>query len=429
MPFTSLSAWLTWQETLHPTVIDLGLGRVRRVLDRLGWRPPKYPVITIGGTNGKGSCVALLDSVLSSAGYRTGTFTSPHLHRYNERIRIAGTDASDASLVAAFERIEAARRGDTLTFFEFNALAALLIFDTAGLDCGILEVGMGGRLDAVNVVDPDVALVTSIGLDHCEWLGATVEEIGAEKAGIFRAGRPAVFGSRDMPTSIQSAADQLGASLRQLGRDFDYTVGQNDWSWHEGALRLERLSRPALVGAVQYANASAIIAVLQAVSARLPITQEALDAGLRSVSLAGRFEVQPGPVTWIFDVAHNPAAAEVLADNLAGLPGAGRTIAVCGILGDKDVESIATRLRLKFDIWILAGLSGPRAGNLAALRERFERAGVPIELTARDVTSACAGALTMARPGDCIVVFGSFLTVGPAREWFSAHPAAAQPTT
>ncbi len=423
MPEKNLSDWLAWQETLHPSVIDLGLDRVRRVLARLGLEPPGCPVITVGGTNGKGSCVALLDSVLIAAGFRTGTFTSPHLHRYNERIRIAGTDASDASLVAAFERIEAARQGDTLTFFEFNTLAALLIFDTAGLDCALLEVGMGGRLDAVNVVDPDVALVTSIGLDHCEWLGATVEEIGREKAGIFRAGRPAVFGSRDMPASVQSAADRVGASLHQLGRDFDYTVGPNDWSWQGGTIRLDGLPRPALAGAVQYANAAAVIAVLQVVSTRLPVAKEALAAGLSAASLAGRFEIRPGPVTWIFDVAHNPAAAQVLADNLAGLPNVGRTIAVCGILGDKDVVSIATQLHSSIDLWILAGLSGPRAGSLGSLRERFERAGVPIEFAAPDVTSACEAALSLAGPGDRIVVFGSFLTVGPAREWYAVHRA------
>ncbi|MFL6618383.1 MAG: bifunctional folylpolyglutamate synthase/dihydrofolate synthase, partial [Povalibacter sp.] len=207
MTRTTLSDWLSWQQSLHPSAIDLGLTRVHRTLKRLGWRQPECPVITVAGTNGKGSCVAMLNSILTAAGYRVGTFTSPHLIRYNERIVVAGQEASDASLIAAFERIDEARAEDTLTFFEFNALAALLIFETAGLDAIVLEVGLGGRLDAVNAVDADVALVTSISLDHCEWLGDDVEAIGREKAGIFRSGRLAVFASADMPTSIQDQAD------------------------------------------------------------------------------------------------------------------------------------------------------------------------------------------------------------------------------
>lgn len=417
MQFTRLADWLQWQETLHPQAIDLGLARVRRVLARLALRSSGYPVITVAGTNGKGSCVALLESMLSAAGHRVGTFTSPHLHRYNERIRIGGVEASDASLVAAFERIEAARQGDTLTFFEFNALAALVIFDTAGIDCAVLEVGLGGRLDAVNVVDADAVLITSIGLDHCEWLGPTTESIGREKAGVFRAGRPAIFGSGEMPESIQAAADALEVPLQRLGRDFAFELTASGWNWSQGSFRLEGLPRPALPGSIQFANAAAAIAVLQLLASRLPVSKEAIAEGLKSVRLPGRFEVRPGVVSWIFDVAHNPDAARILAANLATLPCAGRTIAVCGILGDKDVAAIAIELKAQVDAWILAGLQGPRAAGVLALQERFGKAGVAVQAAAPDVPAACAAANAMARPGDRVVVFGSFLTVGPARDW------------
>jgi dihydrofolate synthase/folylpolyglutamate synthase len=421
MQSMGLEDWLRRQEALHPRAIDLGLDRVRKVLLRLGLRPSRAPVISVAGTNGKGSCVALLDSILAAAGYRVGTFTSPHLHRYNERIRVAGREASDASLVAAFERIEAAREDVSLTFFEFNTLAALLIFDTAGIDCAVLEVGMGGRLDAVNVVDADVALITSIGLDHCEWLGATTEAIGREKAGIMRPGRPVVFGSGVMPGSIQATADSLGARLLQPGRDFGHDVTPSGWSWWKGSTKQVDLPRPALAGGIQYANAAAVLAVLDELKTRLPVPGTAVEAGLRSVRLAGRFEVIPGDVPWVFDVAHNPDAARVLAVNLANSPCSGRTIAVCGILGDKDVAGIAAELRGTVDLWIPAGLPGPRAGSVGQLAERLAGAGVRVSATAPDVVGACERAAAEARPGDRVVVFGSFLTVGPAREWHTAR--------
>jgi dihydrofolate synthase/folylpolyglutamate synthase len=420
MQHTRLADWLRWQETLHPQAIDLGLDRVRRVLVRLGLQAARHPVITVAGTNGKGSCVALLESVLAAAGYRVGAFTSPHLTRYNERIRVAGVEASDASLVAAFERIEAVRAGESLTFFEFNTLAALLVFDTAGIDCAVLEVGMGGRLDAVNAVDADVALITSIGLDHCDWLGHTIEAIGREKAGILRAGRPAVFGSGEMPESIQAAADSLGVPLKRLGRDFRFEATQSGWTWSQGAESIEALPRPALPGSIQYANAAAVIAVLKTLGSRLPISKQAIEVGLRQVRLAGRFEVRPGRVPWIFDVAHNPDAAHVLAENLATLPASGRTIAVCGILGDKDIATIVDQLKDEVAVWILAGLDGPRAASLESMQERFRQAGVTVHSSAPDVIGACEVANSLARPGDRVLVFGSFHTVGPARDWHSS---------
>ncbi len=421
MHFARVADWLAWQETLHPQAIDLGLDRVRRVLARLAWQAPACPVVTVGGTNGKGSCVALVDSMLATQGYRTGTFTSPHLSRYNERIRIGGSEVSDASLLAAFERIEAVRGSDSLTFFEFNTLAALLVFETAGLDAVILEVGMGGRLDAVNLVDPDVALVTSIALDHCEWLGQDVETIGREKAGIFRAGRAAIFGSSSMPDSIAAEAVRIGARLQRLDHEFRCELRSGSWDWAGAGRRITGLPAPALPGLAQYANAASVVAVLESLQHRLPVSVKAMAAGLRNVRLPGRFEVHSGPVTWIFDVAHNPAAAQNLAGNLAGHPCPGRTLAVCGVLGDKDIESIAAALRASVDAWILAGLPGPRAGSLATMQDRFGTSGVSVDAIEPTVEAACMAATRMARPGDRIVVFGSFLTVGPAREWWIAE--------
>jgi dihydrofolate synthase/folylpolyglutamate synthase len=420
----SLADWLRWQETLHPSAIDLGLDRMRRTLQRLDWRQPACPVITVGGTNGKGSTVALTAQILRAAGYRVGTFTSPHLIRYNERIVIDGREISDASLVAAFERIDAARGSDTLTFFEFNTLAALLVFDTAGLDAMVLEVGLGGRLDSVNAVDPDVAVVTSIALDHCDWLGSDVESIGREKAGIFRAGKPAIFGSREMPASIAAAARQLGAPLYRLGQDFDWRGEDERWSWRGRATNYDNLPRPALHGELQFDNASSVLCALECLSLRLPITREAIEHGLKNVTLPGRFQVVPrtlpAAVEWILDVAHNPAAAEALAGQLKARPASGRTIAVCGILGDKDIGGIASALRGSFDAWIIVGLQSARAVPVDALAQRLAGMNATVAASAEDVAAGCEIAQKMSQAGDRIVVFGSFLTVGPALEWLHA---------
>ena len=422
MRFSRLADWLSWQETLHPTAIDLGLDRLRRTLVRLEWSPPKCPVITVAGTNGKGSCVALLNRILASAGYRVGTFTSPHLVRYNERITIDGREISDESLVAAFQRIDAARGDETLTFFEFNALAALLIFDTANLDAIILEVGMGGRLDAVNVVDADVALVTSIALDHTDWLGPDVESIAREKAGIFRAKRPAVFGSRAMPAPIATRAAEVGTQLLRLGIDFDYARGDTQWTWWDShGTEFDELPPPALYGEMQFDNAAAVLQVLRCLQDRLPTNRQAIEAGLRELSLAGRFQVFPGLIEWILDVAHNPAAATSLAAQLSTREAQGRTLAVCGILGDKDIESIARALSSTFDEWIVAGLSGGRAVAPTTLAERLRKLGANVVASADSVADACRLAQHRARSGDRIVVFGSFLTVGPAIEWLNAR--------
>ena len=416
--FRRLADWLAWQETLHPNAIDLGLERLQRTLDRLGWQRPACPVITVAGTNGKGSCVALTARILAEAGYRVGTFTSPHLLSYKERITVGGVEVSDEALMTAFERIDAARGDDTLTFFEFNAAAALLVFADAQPDAIVLEVGLGGRLDAVNVVDADVALVTSIDLDHCEWLGRDRETIGREKAGIFRAGRPAIFGSREMPASIGEYARQIGANLLQLGRDFDWSRTGERWTWRGRRGEQRDLPPPALYGHAQYDNAAAVLAALEALDSRLPVPRSAIERGLQTVTLPGRFQIipqsHPQPLEWILDVAHNPAAARTLAAQLAASDRRERRIAVCGVLSDKDIEGIVSELRDAFDIWVVVGLQGPRALAPDALAERVRKVGVRVEAVAADVVAGCQAAQALAGAGDRIVVFGSFLTVGPA---------------
>jgi dihydrofolate synthase / folylpolyglutamate synthase len=418
MRFTQLSDWLRWQEGLHPSAIELGLERVAATLHRLQWQAPLCPVITVAGTNGKGSSVALLESMLSSGGYRVGCFTSPHLLSYNERITLAGHPVSDATLMTAFDRIDAARGTNTLTFFEFNTLAALLTFQSAALDAIILEVGLGGRLDAVNVVDADVALVTSIALDHCQWLGGDVESIGREKAGVFRAARPAVYGARQMPASMQQVAGELGTPLLQLGVDFDYRRGETDWDWYSSRTRHGALPNPALVGEVQFENASAVIAVLECLQSRLPLPRAALEAGLRRVKLAGRFQRLGSEPEWIVDVAHNPAAAHTLAAQLRERSCRGRTLAVCSILGDKDIEGIAEALAGCVDGWIVGGLGGVRALTAESVAQRLQRGGAKVLAIVPTVAEACEIAQSVATVADRVVGLGSFLTVAAVLEWF-----------
>ena len=415
--FERLDDWLDWQQRLHPATIELGLERVARVLARTGWTPPRVPVITVGGTNGKGSCVALLDAMLRAGGWRVGTFTSPHLVDYRERIRIDGRKVSAASLVASFERIADALGPDSLTFFEFNALAALLVFETAAPDAIVLEVGLGGRLDAVNIVDPAVAVVVSIGLDHMEWLGPDEESIGREKAGIFRAGRPAICGMPEPPRSIFSRAREIGAQLFVRGSDFDgRPAGPGQWDYLvAGWVEHAALPLPALPGPIQVVNAATALAALGRLSDQLPLTRAAICAGLRSVQLPGRFQRVDDPrgFEWVFDVAHNPAAAATLAANLRALPVPGRTFAVCGMLGDKDVPGVVGALRDSIDEWFAASSEGPRAIDASELERRALGAGVTLQ-PAGSVPVAMQRAASLARPGDRIVVFGSFHTVGPA---------------
>ncbi len=431
----SLEQWLAHQTQVHPQAIDLGLDRLRRVLGRLGWRQPTVPVITVAGTNGKGSVSAFCAAILDAAGYRVGTFTSPHLRDYRERIRIHDRLVAPAALVSAFERIETARGEVGLTFFEFNTLAALLVFEEAGLDAWVLEIGMGGRLDAVNVVEPDVAVVVSIGFDHQEYLGTTLEAIGREKAGIFRQGRPAVIGSSDMPGVVAEMARAIGAPLKRPGVEYSYSLERATaphdaaaqrpaWRFRGTRWDLAHLPAPALAGETQYANAATAIAALEELDPRLAIPAPAVASGLTHVRLAARFEMtppKPGSPAWILDVAHNPAAARVLARNLRDMPIRGRTLAVCGILCDKDAAGVAVELRDCFDAWWCVATDGERGRGGAVLAQTVKsQVTAPVE--AADSTAAgCAAALAFATASDRIVVFGSFHTVGPALDWLEAH--------
>ena len=416
--FDRLDDWLAWQQHLHPSAIELGLERVGRVLARTGWRRPNVPVVTVGGTNGKGSTVALLDALLRAAGHRVGTFTSPHLVDYRERIRLDGVKAGAAALVTAFERIADALGADSLTYFEFNTLAALLLFEHAELDALILEVGLGGRLDAVNVVDADVAIVASVGLDHMEYLGPDEESIGFEKAGIFRAGRPAIFGSPAPPRSVRAEAARIGAELFVRGERFDGRVRADDGHWDfvvDGAIVHHALPAPALPGRVQVGNAATALLALLKLADRLPLDRAAIERGLRAVALPGRFQrvSDARGFEWVLDVAHNPAAARALADNLREAPVRGRTLAVCGMLGDKDVAGVVATLRPSIDEWYAATPEGARAIDAGELAARAEGAGIEMR-PGGDVASAMRLAAAAARTGDRIVVFGSFHTVGPA---------------
>jgi dihydrofolate synthase/folylpolyglutamate synthase len=430
---SGLDDWLAHQASVHPRAIDLGLERLREVLARLRWRRPEVPIITVAGTNGKGSVVATCAAILTAADYRVGTFTSPHLRDYRERIQIGNRRVLATELVAAFERIEAARGEIGLTFFEYNTLAALLVFEQARLDAWILEVGMGGRLDAVNVVDPDVAVVVSIGFDHQEFLGSTLEAIGREKAGIFRAGRPAVLGSDSLPPVVAATAQQLGAVLKRLGVEFSHSRelsgagGASDagapgrWRYRGPRWELPQLPAPALRGETQYDNAATAIAAVEELGGDLEVSAAAIARGLEAVRLVARFQVVADPAgrapTWILDVAHNPAAARVLASNLRALPTRGRTLAVCGILSDKDAAGIVGELVHGIDAWSFVSLPGERGGSGAALAARVAPAVGAAASVFDGVAAACAAALAAADAHDRIVVFGSFHTVGPALDW------------
>ena len=416
----SLEQWLAYQTQVHPQAIDLGLDRLQAVLERLEWRQPRIPVISVAGTNGKGSVSAYCTAILSAAGLKVGTFTSPHLRDYRERIRVHDRLARTDELVAAFEKIEAARGSVALTFFEFNALAALLIFDAAALDAWVLEIGMGGRLDAVNVVDPEGAVVTSIGLDHQEYLGNTLEAIAREKAGIFRPGRPAVIGGREPSPVLESVARAMGAPLKRLAIEYNYILEGSGWRYRGTQWDLPHLPAPALAGDIQFANAATAIAALEELKVGVKIGAGAVAQGLTQARLVGRFQVirpEAASPDWVLDVAHNPDAARVLARNLSANPIAGRTLAVCGILGDKDASGIAAILGDSIDEWWCASLDGARGRTGDELANEV-RGKVAVRVHAAvSIPAACAAALGVATPLDRIVVFGSFHAVGPALEW------------
>ena len=404
-----LDDWLAHQQAQHPNAIELGLDRVRAVATRLGILPWRIPSVIVGGTNGKGSTVAYLTALARHSGLRVGTYTSPHLQRYNERIAIDGAPILDEPLIALFERIEAARHDVALTFFEYGTLAAYLAFIEAKVDIAIIEVGLGGRLDATNIIDADVAVLTSVGLDHMEWLGPTREEIGREKAGIFRAGSPVVLGSQDMPQSVYEAL-----------RIFDCQAiwPPEDWS---------AVPEPALSGPVQRLNAAAAISAFEAVCTKrvelglqTPLSFDARARALQSAQLRGRCQRIEDPfgaaIEWVLDVAHNPDAARELAKALATLPPRARVIGVVGILADKNADEIVGELTAVIDAWVLCALDGARGRTAEQLRAELSPPVSVIGMTP-SVAEACALARAIAGPNDRLVVLGSFHVVGPALDW------------
>ncbi len=422
----SLADWLKHLESLHPKGqdgIELGLERVARVKAALQQRQ-SCPLIVVGGTNGKGSTCAYLEAIYTFAGYRVGCYSSPHLLDYNERVRVDGVAVDDASLCAAFARVEAARQAAgemggeiALTYFEFGTLAAWEVFAARAVDVLILEVGLGGRLDAVNVYDADCAVVTGIALDHTDWLGATREAIGFEKAGIYRAAeqgrRVAICADPEPPQSLLDHAAAIGADLQLLGRDFGYFGDKTQWTfWGRDGLRRGGLANPALRGRFQLRNAAAVLAVVEGLKDRLPVAMQAVRRGLLEVTLAGRFQVLPGRPAIILDVAHNPQAVAGLADNLSEMGFFERTIAVVGMLGDKDIAGALGALAGKVDVWLVARLDVPRGASAETLAAvvASEKLGGVVESFASPA-EAFTRAAKLAGENDRILVFGSFYTV------------------
>lgn len=412
MRFETLAEWLVWQEALHPKSIDLGLDRVKGVYHRLRKGPGRPFTITVGGTNGKGSCVAYLDAILRARGYRVATYTSPHLLRYNERIRIGGVPVDDERICAAFARVDAARRDATLSFFEFGTLTALDIFSRVDLDLQVLEVGLGGRLDAVNIVDADAVLLSSIDLDHQDWLGDTRESIGFEKAGILRPGQPAVVVDADPPDSLLRYAASLPNDLGRPGVDFRVVATANGWDWHGRTTQYHDLPLPALAGEHQLRNAAGVLALLERIAAVRPVDESAVRTGLETVDLQGRFQVLPGSVPIVLDVAHNPQAVGVLAGTLRERFPGRRIRAVFALMRDKDVVGVVAQIQDLVAGWYLPPLTVTRAASPDALANILRSLGAEgVECAFGDVSGAVDAARSNARAGELIVVFGSFFLV------------------
>jgi dihydrofolate synthase/folylpolyglutamate synthase len=480
---SSLAQWLAYLETLHPVAIDLGLDRVREVAARLPLALEAVKII-VGGTNGKGSTCAMLEAMLLAAGYKVGMYTSPHLIDFNERIRVNGELASDAQITGQFAKVEAARGQTSLTYFEFTTLAALALFQQQNLDVVVMEVGLGGRLDAVNIVDADCAIVTSVDMDHTQWLGDTREKIGWEKAHIFRPDTPAICGDPMPPDSVVDYAREIGADLWRFASDFNYSGDRLQWAYGGRRRRRTGLGYPALRGANQLINASAALAALESLEDKLMVPQQAVRLGLSQAALPGRLQIMPGMPSIVLDVAHNPHAAAALGQNLDAMAHAESTHAVIGMLNDKDIEGVVSRLATRVDHWYCASLPGPRGlsgEKLAGIVRRvvhgradaadavtaptFESRdvsrlngmgkvehpdipAVPATASAKggarvvprtparghhkqpgaissfdDPVQAFAAARSQATDNDRILVFGSFATVGPVLQSLSGKPA------
>jgi dihydrofolate synthase/folylpolyglutamate synthase len=412
---TTLPAWLALLESRHAeTVINMGLDRVRAVKERMALAF-RCPVIMVAGTNGKGSTCAMLESVLLRAGYKVGLYIKPHFLDFNERARVNGELASDEALVAAFNTVEAARGDTVLTYFEFTTLAIMRLLADAGMDVVILEVGLGGRLDAVNVIDADVAIVTSVDIDHTDYLGDTREKIGFEKAGIFRSGKTAICSDPVPPQSLIEHANAIGADLWLMGRDFNYSGDKQQWNYGGRGQRRNSLAYPSLRGANQILNASAVLAALEALKLELPVGAQEVRTGLVTVELPGRFQVLPGRPTVILDVAHNPHAAAALNQNLGNMGFHPYTYAVFGSMHDKDIDGVIAAMSEHVDHWCLATLPSPRSATASELAAKVQ--AVQPDRPERSINIfddpglAYANAISRAGENDRIVVFGSFLTV------------------
>jgi dihydrofolate synthase / folylpolyglutamate synthase len=410
----TLHDWLAHCESLHPKTIQMGLERAQEVGARMGLRFD-CPVITVAGTNGKGSTCAMLEAIALQAGYRTGVYTSPHLVHFEERCRIRGEIVQAQALVPHFERVEAARQGVLLTYFEFTTLAIMSLMAASGLDVAILEVGLGGRLDAVNIVDADCAVITSVALDHMDYLGSDRESIGREKAGILRTGKPAVVSDPMPPQSVLDRAIEIGADLWMLGRDFNFSGDKQQWAWAGRGRRYGGLAYPALRGANQLINASGVLAALEALRARLPITAQAVRVGLATAELPGRFQIVPGEPTLVLDVAHNPHSVAALAANLDAMGFYPATHGVFGAMGDKDLPAMLAKIGPLVDRWYFTDLPTPRAETAAGLLARWQALETRRDVAASthpEPMEALRSAVAAANPTDRIVVFGSFYTVG-----------------
>jgi dihydrofolate synthase / folylpolyglutamate synthase len=406
----TLEQWLEHIERQHPQAIALGLDRVLEVRRALAL-DPAFPVITVGGTNGKGSACAMLEAILDVAGYRVGCYTSPHLLRYNERVRVGGAEVRDADLVRAFAAVEEARGSVPLTYFEMGTLAAMWLFAERCIEVAVLEVGLGGRLDAVNVFDADCSVVTTVDIDHVEFLGGDRESIGYEKAGIFRAGRPAVCADPEPPASLTGHAAAIGARLLRIGADFGFTVQDRQWQYWGPLGKRNALPHPALRGSPQLGNAAAAITALESLRERLPVTVNDIRSGLLRADSPGRFQVLPGRPAVILDVAHNPQAARALGSSIAAMGRGGRAYAVFAMLKDKDIAGVAAALKPVIAHWFISGLDVARGAAIEQLDAALAAAGIESRTRCTDIAVAYAQACDMATENDRIVVFGSFYTV------------------
>jgi dihydrofolate synthase / folylpolyglutamate synthase len=410
--FDALQDWLSWQESSHPLTIDLGLERVAKVYKALNPNGIKPLTITVAGTNGKGSCVAYLEAIYRVQGYRVGAYTSPHILKYNERIKIDGNPVEDDLICGAFERIEQVRDNTSLSYFEFSTLAALDLFSRANLDIQLLEVGLGGRLDAVNIVDPDVAIISSIGIDHVAWLGETREQIGYEKAGIFRSSVPAIVGDPSPPDCLQQVADNRNAYFYLIDQCFSYSKRQNEWQWFAGARQISRLPEPALKGEHQYRNASAVIMAIELLKNSLPVDEQSIRQGLANVKLPGRFQLLEGNIPVLLDVGHNPEAVRTLAEYLTQNFSNKRIHAIFSMMKDKDIAEVLNIMNPVVYDWFFAPLANMRAATESLMQEIFSQQAMDnVSFGYNGFLDAFNAAKKQASTGDLLLVFGSFFLV------------------